>query len=262
SAYAVDVLEVDFDGRQHVGGGGLGPHHVLGRAPADVREGDRFVVGTSLGRRSRRPRRRLLALLLARRRLLFLLLLLWRRLALAGVDVGEDVGPGDAPALARALDLGGVEVVLGEELADDGRQDLSAAPAVSAPSASSSSSSSAFSAFCSFLAWPSPDGASELTTASLVPTSTVSPSSTRISARYPDSGDGTSESTLSVETSNRGSSSLTSSPTDLNHLVMVPSVTVSPSWGMVMSAISRATPFRSGPARPRRTPPTTWDGAG
>jgi hypothetical protein len=30
----------------------------------------------------------------------------------------------------------------------------------------------------------------------------------------------------------------------LNHLVMVPSVTVSPSCGMVMSAISRAVPFQ------------------
>ena len=65
-------------------------------------------------------------------------------------------------------------------------------------------------------------------TASLAPTSTVSPSCTRISVRKPADGDGTSESTLSVETSNRISSSSTLSPTSLNHRVIVPSVTVSP----------------------------------
>ena len=52
----------------------------------------------------------------------------------------------------------------------------------------------------------------------------------------PFTGDGTSESTLSVETSKRTSSSSTASPTCLCHFVMVPSVTVSPSWGIVMSA--------------------------
>jgi hypothetical protein len=43
---------------------------------------------------------------------------------------------------------------------------------------------------------------------------------------------------LSVDTSKRGSSSATESPTALNHFVIVPSVTVSPSWGIVMSAMS------------------------
>src|SRR5581483_8715015 len=52
-----------------------------------------------------------------------------------------------------------------------------------------------------------------------------------------DTGDGTSESTLSVETSKSTSSSATASPTCLNHFVMVPSVTVSPSWGIVTSAM-------------------------
>ncbi len=70
------------------------------------------------------------------------------------------------------------------------------------------------------------------------PTSTVSPSGTRISDTTPATGDGTSESTLSVETSNSGSSSATWSPTSLNHLVIVPSVTVSPSWGIWMSAMA------------------------
>ena len=77
---------------------------------------------------------------------------------------------------------------------------------------------------------------SALTTASTVPTSTVSPSWTRISANVPAAGDGTSESTLSVDTSKSGSSRATASPTALSHLVIVPSVTVSPSWGMVTSA--------------------------
>ena len=77
---------------------------------------------------------------------------------------------------------------------------------------------------------------SALTTARTVPTSTVSPSWTRISARRPAAGDGTSESTLSVETSKSGSSRATASPTYLSHLVTVPSVTVSPSWGIVTSA--------------------------
>ena len=73
--------------------------------------------------------------------------------------------------------------------------------------------------------------------ASTVPTSTVPPSCTRISLSNPAAGDGTSESTLSVETSKRGSFSATWSPTSLNQRVIVPSVTVSPSWGIVISAI-------------------------
>jgi hypothetical protein len=74
------------------------------------------------------------------------------------------------------------------------------------------------------------------TTARTVPTSTVSPSGTRISARTPPAGEGTSESTLSVETSKRGSSRAMVSPTAFNHFVTVPSVTVSPSCGITTSA--------------------------
>ena len=74
-------------------------------------------------------------------------------------------------------------------------------------------------------------------TASRAPTSTVSPSGTTISVSTPATGDGTSESTLSVDTSNSGSSSATWSPTCLSHRVMVPSVTVSPSWGIVTSTV-------------------------
>ena len=70
-----------------------------------------------------------------------------------------------------------------------------------------------------------------------MPTSTVSPSGTRISATTPEHGAGTSVSTLSVDTSNSGSSSVTDSPTALNQRVMVPSVTDSPSCGITMSVI-------------------------
>ena len=70
-----------------------------------------------------------------------------------------------------------------------------------------------------------------------VPTATVSPSATRISVRTPATGDGTSVSTLSVDTSNSGSSAATVSPIFLKKRVMVPSVTVSPSCGSVISAM-------------------------
>jgi hypothetical protein len=66
-----------------------------------------------------------------------------------------------------------------------------------------------------------------------VPTSTVSPSGTRISVITPDAGDGISVSTLSVEISTNTSSSTTESPMFLAHERMVPSVTVSPSCGIV-----------------------------
>ena len=65
----------------------------------------------------------------------------------------------------------------------------------------------------------------------------MSPSAATISTSTPDMGDGTSESTLSVDTSKSGSSSATSSPTCLNHWTMVPSITVSPSCGILTSDI-------------------------
>src|SRR3984957_4297924 len=80
------------------------------------------------------------------------------------------------------------------------------------------------------------DAAPSPITASFTPTSTVSPSGTRISLRTPAAGEGTSESTLSVETSNSGSSRSTASPTAFIQRVIVPSVTVSPSCGIITSA--------------------------
>ena len=54
-----------------------------------------------------------------------------------------------------------------------------------------------------------------------------------ISSRVPATGEGISVSTLSVETSSNGSSTSTWSPTSLSQRVTVPSVTLSPSSGMV-----------------------------
>ena len=99
------------------------------------------------------------------------------------------------------------------------------------------------------------------TTAITVPTSTVSPSGTRISVSTPDTGEGTSESTLSVETSKRTSSSAMVSPTCLNHLVMVPSVTDSPSWGSWISAMGRGSSGCGGRRSNGRAPVVAplWD---
>ena len=66
-----------------------------------------------------------------------------------------------------------------------------------------------------------------------VPTSTVAPSETRNFSIFPAIGEGSSALTLSVSTSARGSSFSTSSPSALSHRAIVPSVTLSPSWGIV-----------------------------
>ena len=73
-------------------------------------------------------------------------------------------------------------------------------------------------------------------TAKRAPTATVSPSFTKISVTTPAAGEGTSESTLSVDTSKSGSSRSTASPIFFIQRVIVPSVTVSPSCGIVTSA--------------------------
>ncbi len=65
------------------------------------------------------------------------------------------------------------------------------------------------------------------------PTGTVSSSPTRILVTVPATGDGISVSTLSVETSSNGSSTSICSPSALSQRVTVPSVTDSPSAGIV-----------------------------
>ena len=71
-------------------------------------------------------------------------------------------------------------------------------------------------------------------TPTMAPTGATSPSGTRISLKMPASVAGTSIETLSVSISNRLSPGFTASPADLNHLVIFPSATVSPSCGMRM----------------------------
>ena len=73
--------------------------------------------------------------------------------------------------------------------------------------------------------------------ASFVPTSTVSPSWTKISARTPVPGDGISVSTLSVEISSRDSSASTVSPGCFSHFVIVPSDTETPICGITTSTV-------------------------
>ncbi len=81
-------------------------------------------------------------------------------------------------------------------------------------------------------------------TTSGAPTSTSSSSSTRIFSTTPATGEGTSVSTLSVETSSKGSSTATSSPTCFNQRVTVPSVTDSPSAGrLTVSDIVSSVPL-------------------
>ena len=65
------------------------------------------------------------------------------------------------------------------------------------------------------------------------PTATVASTGTSIDKMVPDAGAGISVSTLSVDTSRRGSSTEIESPTFLSHLVTVPSVTDSPRAGIV-----------------------------
>ena len=72
---------------------------------------------------------------------------------------------------------------------------------------------------------------------------TVVPSSARISRRVPSNGDGTSAFTLSVMTSSRGSYLATWSPGCLSHFPMVPSATLSPSWGIVTFATFACPPL-------------------
>ena len=103
-----------------------------------------------------------------------------------------------------------------------------------------------------------------------VPTGTVSPAGTRISRITPSYGLGISESTLSVDTSNSGSSNATVSPTCLSQLPTVPSVTVSPSLGMVtvhcsdIIAVSRlvAQPCRERPEKVIMVSPMASDRLG
>ena len=71
-------------------------------------------------------------------------------------------------------------------------------------------------------------------TARRAPTGTVVSTGTSIEIIVPATGDGISVSTLSVETSSNASSTATLSPTLFNQRVTVPSLTLSPSAGIVI----------------------------
>src|SRR3954454_13065560 len=85
--------------------------------------------------------------------------------------------------------------------------------------------------------WASPGRASVAIRAITVPTSTVSPTSTMISATRPVAGASTSLSILSVEIEAMISSASTQSPTCFFHSTTVPSATETPIWGIVTSML-------------------------
>ena len=63
------------------------------------------------------------------------------------------------------------------------------------------------------------------------PTFTISPSLNNVFTNVPATGEGTSESTLSVAISNTDSSASIASPAAFTHLMMVASATLSPIFG-------------------------------
>ncbi len=98
-------------------------------------------------------------------------------------------------------------------------------------SASAGGAAAAAAGAAAVVAAPSPS--SEIS-ASGVPTFTVWPSSTRMLVTTPPTSAGTSALTLSVTTSNSGSYWATESPTLTSQRSMVPSVTLSPSCGILI----------------------------
>src|SRR5262249_28832003 len=86
-------------------------------------------------------------------------------------------------------------------------------------------------------------------TATTAPTGATPPAGTRISASTPAAVAGTSIDTLSVSISNRLSPGLMASPAALNHCVILPSATVSPSCGISTSIY--AVPARARHRLPR-----------
>ena len=67
------------------------------------------------------------------------------------------------------------------------------------------------------------------------PTATVVSTGTSIASNMPATGDGISVSTLSVDTSSKASSTAIESPTFLSQRVTVPSLTLSPKAGIVIT---------------------------
>src|SRR5215211_166243 len=115
-------------------------------------------------------------------------------------------------------------------------------PSDASDSAWSSPPSAASASPCSSPCSSPPDSPSCSMMASSAPTSTVSSACTLMVLRTPATGDGTSASTLSVDTSNSGSSASTRSPSCLIHRVMVPSVIDSPSSGILTGVAMTSSP--------------------
>src|SRR5262245_28371321 len=84
-----------------------------------------------------------------------------------------------------------------------------------------------------------------LITATTAPTFATSPTWTLIALSTPAEVAGTSIEVLSVSISNRFSPGFTVSPADLNHFVILPSATVSPSCGIRTSIANSLDPFPS-----------------
>ena len=167
---------------------------------------------------------------------------LGRGTAAALLEVREHVLLAHAPAATGPLDLLEVEVVLGGHPHDDRRVAPAAGAARAAPFCaeplpvgaaaspwSSPASPGASSATSASLVpsdeCASPGLASVAISASTVPTSTVSPTATRISCSRPAAGASTSVSILSVEIAAMTSSASTQSPTCFFHSTTVPSAT-------------------------------------
>src|SRR5215218_8531070 len=118
----------------------------------------------------------------------------------------------------------------------------------SVPAAGNSSVGASAATFSCGGASAAGESLSSATRAISVPTSTVEPSETRNFSILPATGEGNSALTLSVSTSARGSSISTSSPSDLSQRVIVPSVTLSPSCGIV-TGLATTPSSSSAPAR-------------
>ena len=118
------------------------------------------------------------------------------------------------------------EAEFSEDSSEESSSDSSAASSSELSAVSSSSEESSPSS--------SEEGASSSSPISAMtePTSMVSSSSAITFSRTPATGEGISVSTLSVDTSSKGSSTSTLSPTFFSHWVMVPSVTDSPNSGI------------------------------
>ncbi len=138
-----------------------------------------------------------------------------------------------AGSSSSSIDSSSSEESSSEESSPDSSSDSSSesSSASSSPESSSDESSPESSESLSSESEEPPPSPSSPMMHSSVPTSTVSSSSALISRMVPATGEGISVSTLSVETSSRGSSTSTVSPTCLSQRVIVPSVTDSPSSG-------------------------------